>query len=273
MQVFALRHPIISNTKIEMVKTIAAITHASVALCFTTVCPKAVVLVGKLNDVYPVDIILVTKKNKIDNYSNMIFDATIKISVFGDSCNGKTTLIRRFVNETFDEDLTSTIGIDCKVKVMEIENKKIKVFIWDTAGQEKYSQITSTCYRNVDGIIITYDTTNFNSFLNLDKWIERAKDMVDLDKIEVIIIGTKSDLIEERQVPIDYVIDFVKKHETKYLETSSKDNINVDIVFNVFIEAVYKKMSNGENKIPKKIVKLNRQVLSDNSYTFNCCNY
>lgn len=207
----------------------------------------------------------------------MEHDASVKISIFGDSCNGKTSLINRFVNGIFDDNPASTMGIDCKVKNIRIGDKRIKTFIWDTAGQEKFSAIVSVCYRNTDGIILTYDTTNYNSFLNLDKWMDKVKNIVDIDKVEIIIVGTKSDLFEERDVPYEQIIEFVNLHGTRYMETSAKDGTNIDVVFTTFVETIYNKKIKNGGPIKRHRIVVNEQSKTMDNYfydlytTYNPC--
>jgi small GTP-binding protein len=206
----------------------------------------------------------------------MNYDLSIKISIFGDAGNGKTSLINRFVNNKFTADNCATMGIDCKVKTININNKTIKIFIWDTAGQERYSPIIKPCYRDTDGIIITYDTTNYESFTHLHKWMDEIKNIIDIDEIEIMLVGTKSDLYHERAVPIEEVIDFVNLYGMRYLETSAKEGTNIDMIFSLFSEKIYNRKINGEKPIVRRSSKLlakneikkNKQNNSEYSY---CC--
>src|SRR5437870_2332915 len=100
-----------------------------------------------------------------DNY-----DYVFKIILIGDSGVGKSSILYRLSDDKFS-DVTSTIGVDYKTKIMNIDNKNIKLMIWDTAGQERFRAITSSYYRNVHGAILVYDITNRESFNNLHKWI------------------------------------------------------------------------------------------------------
>lgn len=199
---------------------------------------------------------------------------SIKISVFGDSGNGKTSLINKFINNEYVLDNSSTMGIDCKIKTVNINNKETKIFIWDTAGQERYSTIIKPCYRDTDGIIITYDTTNYNSFIHLNKWMHDIQNISDINNIEIMLVGTKSDLYDERAVPIEQVIEFVNSYNMRYLETSAKDGTNIDAVFLTFSEKIFNRKIQG-NKFPVKrntILIQNKHTNAQHNSISYCCN-
>ncbi len=193
-----------------------------------------------------------------DNYEH-----NIKISIVGDSGNGKTSLMNKFAIDEFSENTTSTIGVDFRCKIMNINNKRVKIRIWDTAGQERFGEIIRACYRDSDGVIITYDITKYESFLNLEKWIDKVINTIDRQYCSIILVGTKSDLVNERQVPQHEIVDFILKHNLRYLEVSSKEGKNVDLLFSMMGEIIIEKIKDK----PKKISYVQKKVVADN----NCC--
>lgn len=228
------------------------------------------------------------------------YDDIIKICVVGDSGNGKTSLIQRFANGEFFEEATSTLGIDYSFKIIKIDvnvnvnanikdnnletpllnnniQKRIKLKIWDTAGQEKFGDIIRSCYRDSDGVIITYDTTKLESFENLEKWIEKIKKVVNPDNITIMIAGTKTDLVEHRMVPENKIFDFVHKNKFKYIEVSAKDSKNIDVLFNMMVTSILgsgKVRNLDKNKFTQKIslIQPKKEIKENNNffYSFYC---
>ena len=100
-----------------------------------------------------------TSPKKTDKY-----DMMAKVIIIGDSGIGKTVLITRFCESTFKESYVATIGVDFKIKTMNIGNRRYKLQIWDTAGQERFKNITQTYYKGAAGIILTYSIVDRSSF-------------------------------------------------------------------------------------------------------------
>ena len=125
------------------------------------------------------------------------YDHLFKILLIGDSNVGKSSMLVRFTDGTFSDKFTTTIGVDYKIRSIQIKvddrEKTIKLHIWDTAGQEKFKTITRTYYRGAQGIMIVYDVTNRNSFNNVKSWLS---DIATNGNMEVpkILIGAKCDL-------------------------------------------------------------------------------
>ena len=89
---------------------------------------------------------------------------TFKILTIGESQVGKTSILRRYVDNKFERHHLATIGIDYQTKTLKIKDKEIKLKIWDTAGQERYRNIANQAYKGADGIILVYDITDELSF-------------------------------------------------------------------------------------------------------------
>lgn len=155
-----------------------------------------------------------------------------KIVFLGDQSVGKTSLITRFMYDTFDDQYAATIGIDFLSKTMYLEdNKTIRLQLWDTAGQERFRSLIPSYIRDSHVAVICYDITNKKSFNNLEKWINDVK-LERGENVIIIVVGNKSDLSSKRQVnPEDcqYLID---KLGVKFcIETSTKANHNVKNLF------------------------------------------
>merc|ERR1712159_656276 len=102
---------------------------------------------------------------------NPEYDYLFKLLLIGDSGVGKSCLLFRFADDTYQESYISTIGVDFKIRTVELEGKTIKLQIWDTAGQERFRTITSSYYRGAHGIIVVYDVTDQESFNNVKTWL------------------------------------------------------------------------------------------------------
>jgi len=102
---------------------------------------------------------------------NTEYDYLFKLLLIGDSGVGKSCLLLRFADDTYTESYISTIGVDFKIRTIQLDGKTIKLQIWDTAGQERFRTITSSYYRGAHGIIVVYDTTEAETFNNVKQWL------------------------------------------------------------------------------------------------------
>ena len=98
-----------------------------------------------------------------------------KILLIGNSGVGKSSLLLRFADDTFTDNFMPTIGVDFKIRTLEVDGKTIKLQIWDTAGQERFKTITSSYYKGAHGIIVVYDITDKESFKNIDTWMNEVE--------------------------------------------------------------------------------------------------
>ncbi|KAK6202953.1 ras family-domain-containing protein [Scheffersomyces amazonensis] len=157
-----------------------------------------------------------------------------KIVFLGDQSVGKTSLITRFMYDTFDETYAATIGIDFLSKTMYLDDNKttIRLQLWDTAGQERFRSLIPSYIRDSHVAVICYDITNKKSFNNLDKWIKDVK-LERGDDVIIVLVGNKSDLSnDKRQVTIEDVEKLHRSIGSKfYIETSTKANHNVKLLF------------------------------------------
>ncbi|CAK7913494.1 GTP-binding protein Ypt6p [[Candida] anglica] len=155
-----------------------------------------------------------------------------KIVFLGDQSVGKTSLITRFMYDTFDDQYAATIGIDFLSKTMYLEdNKTIRLQLWDTAGQERFRSLIPSYIRDSHVAVICYDITLKKSFENLTNWINDVK-LERGDDVIIVIVGNKSDLGSKRQVTSEECEQLVEKVGAKFaLETSTKANHNVKLLF------------------------------------------
>ena len=127
-------------------------------------------------------------------------DAVYKILLLGDSEVGKSCFLMRYADNVFVENYITTIGLDYKLKYVQLENgEKIKVQLWDTAGQDRYRTIAKNYYKGSHGILLLYDVTKINSFQNIREWIQNIKEEV-YEKAIIFLIGNKIDKTGERKI-------------------------------------------------------------------------
>ncbi|KAA0190096.1 Small GTP-binding protein Rab1, partial [Fasciolopsis buskii] len=129
-------------------------------------------------------------------------DYLFKLLLIGDSGVGKSCLLLRFADDTYCDTYISTIGVDFKIRTIELNGKVVKLQIWDTAGQERFRTITSSYYRGAHGIIIVYDVTDMSSYNSVKDWLNEIKCYAD-SRVSRLLVGNKCDLVAKRAVPAE----------------------------------------------------------------------
>merc|ERR1712137_260858 len=168
------------------------------------------------------------------------FDQLYKLLIIGDSGVGKSCLLLRFSDNIFTEKFISTIGVDYKIKPLQIGGENLKLQIWDTAGQERFRTITSSYYRGAHGIIVMYDITKEKSFENIKKWLKEIETFAGAD-VRKLLVGNKSDLGDGREVSSDRGQALASEIGVPFLETSAKEGTNVNQVFHSIAQAIKEK--------------------------------
>ena len=164
-----------------------------------------------------------------------------KLIIFGDSGVGKITLTRRFVTNTFIEDLKRTIGTDITKKTLEVEGKTVSLQIWDFGGEERYQVLFPSFIKGSNGGIFMYDITRDNTLKNFENWISFFKDKQSVLKIPIIIVGGKSDLENLRVINMGDAIDIAQLHNLDgYYECSSKTGTKVENIFQAITKLMLK---------------------------------
>ncbi len=153
-----------------------------------------------------------------------------KIITLGDSSVGKTSIINRFINDTFDEELTPTLGIKHTFKTLEINNTKVKLSVIDTNGQEKYRSLSVSYFRHADVVLFIFNLNEPLSFNNIQEWINAFNDNNNKKKIILkYLIGSKSDL--EQRVEQNLIDEFANNNNMLYMATSAKTNNQINELF------------------------------------------
>ncbi|KAA8585564.1 hypothetical protein FQN60_004258 [Etheostoma spectabile] len=156
------------------------------------------------------------------------YNHLFKLLIIGDSSVGKSSLLLRFADNSFSGSYITTIGVDFKIRTVDIDGERVKLQIWDTAGQERFRTITSTYYRNTHGVIIVYDVTNPESFVNVKRWLNEISQ--NCDNVCKILVGNKNDDPARKRVDTQDAVRFGESMGVRVFETSAKENINVEEV-------------------------------------------
>jgi Ras-related protein Rab-1A len=180
--------------------------------------------------------------------SQLEYDYLFKYLIIGNSGVGKSCLLIRFTDDKFEEGYVTTIGVDFKIKTLEIEGKSVKLQIWDTAGQERFRNIVSTYYKGGHGIMMVYDITDLESFRYLDSWLKEIEKNASKN-VYKILVGNKNDMEKERKVSFEKGMEFADLHGMKFFETSAKENKNVEEAF----KEMTKDIINSLKKVNEKI--------------------
>ncbi|KAG6929905.1 RAB18, member RAS oncogene family, partial [Chelydra serpentina] len=141
---------------------------------------------------------------------------TLKILIIGESGVGKSSLLLRFTDDTFDPELAATIGVDFKVKTISVDGNKAKLAIWDTAGQERFRTLTPSYYRGAQGVILVYDVTRRDTFVKLDNWLNELETYCTRNDIVKMLVGNKIDK-ENRAVDRNEGLKFARKHSMLFI--------------------------------------------------------
>ena len=204
------------------------------------------------------------------NEKKKMFEA--HLVTLGDTKVGKTSLILRYIDNFFNMNYLSTIGIDSKIKKITLSNgEEIKVKISDTAGQERFKSIASNYMKKANGILLVYDITDKLTFENINKWAEEINKDEEKTK-PILLIGNKSDKSDERVVTKEEGEEFAKKccGGIKFYETSCKTGENVEEAINDLVNQIYNKDS-GNNLNDGSNIKIDKNKKVNEKEKKKCC--
>ena len=191
----------------------------------------------------------------------------LKLILIGDSAVGKTSLIQRYVMNKFDSVYKSTIGCDFLAKTVFVQKVEYNLQIWDTAGHERFSSMTTSYYRGSDGAVIVFDVTNTNSFNNVENWIDEYKKAMHGRDVPIIICGNKVDL-HNRMISAETARTWCSNRNYSYIETSAATSQGVRDLFMEVVKVIV------DNKSDTKVDDILRPVpvnLQKNNQSGGCC--
>ena len=193
-----------------------------------------------------------------------------KIITLGDSGVGKTSIIKRYITGEFDDNIASTVGINFSFKELIInESQKIKLKIIDACGQERFKSLSKAYFKNADGVLYVFGVNDKDSFYNIKEWMGYFNENNTLENTPKVLIGNKCDLEFDKELNKNLIEEFSEENKIKYIESSVKDNKNINELFEELGKMLYKKgipldkqKSNIIIKTPKKQKKV--CILCDN---------
>ena len=172
----------------------------------------------------------------------------IKLLTLGDTEVGKTSIVLRYSDDKFHQNKISTIGVDFKVKMITKGNEKIKISIYDTAGQERFKNIVKHYYKGANGILLIYDISKRITFEKLQFWLDDLKENADIDNLFIYLVGNKNDKVEEREVSFEEGNKFAKEKNLPFIEVSAKTGENINQLFDDMIKGTILKIVNFDKK-------------------------
>ena len=182
----------------------------------------------------------------------MSLESSLKFVILGEGRVGKTSILRRYFVNKFDEKEKSTVNPSFYEKTVNYNGKKYPLKFWDTAGQEKFNALNAIYYQRAIGALIVYDVTLPETFEKIKMWVETLRDIVDKN-IFFVIAGNKFDLtnrdiIEKNDIQIN---EYCKKEKCKYFYTSAKTGFSIEETFNTLINNVLQNIENINIKMNK----------------------
>lgn len=161
----------------------------------------------------------------------------LKLLMIGESNVGKSSIILRFTEDEFYENMQSTVGMDYKTKQITIDGNVIKLAIWDTAGQERFRTLTPSYYRDGQGAILVYDVTDRVTFVKLETWLNELNTYCNKTDIVKMVVGNKIDL-PNREVSTEEGLQFARRHQTLYIESSAKTADGIKCCFEELVQKI-----------------------------------
>jgi len=174
----------------------------------------------------------------------MSYSYLFKYIIIGDTGVGKSCLLLQFTDKRFRHDHDLTIGVEFGSRMIKIEDKEIKLQIWDTAGQESFRSITRSYYRGAAGALLVYDITRRDTFTHLSNWLQDARENGNADMI-ITLVANKTDLDSRRTVSKEEGEAFARENGLIFIEASAKTSTNVEEAFQNTAQTIYAKVKEG----------------------------
>lgn len=174
----------------------------------------------------------------------MSYAYLFKYIIIGDTGVGKSCLLLQFTDKRFQPVHDLTIGVEFGARMVTIDNKQVKLQIWDTAGQESFRSITRSYYRGAAGALLVYDITRRDTFKHLSRWLDEARQHSQ-SNMTIMLIGNKSDLEHRRAVSTEEGKSFAEENGLIFMETSAKTAHNVEQAFINTAQKIHENILSG----------------------------
>lgn len=168
-------------------------------------------------------------------------DFIFKVVMVGHVSTGKSDLLLRYVKGEFNPHMLPSIGVDFMQKWLKIDDKILKIQIWDTSGQDRYRAITSAYYRGSSGALVVYDVTNRTTFDKVIYWLQELRKKFADPSIPIVLVGNKDDLRDRKVIPTEEGKGFAQRNGMFFMETSALMPRNVELAFNSVLREVFRR--------------------------------
>ena len=202
--------------------------------------------------------------HNLTSEANSSTSSKFKIVFLGDQSVGKTSIINRFIYDTFEDVYQATIGIDFLSKPVYVDDKTIRLQLWDTAGQERFKSLIPSYVKDSSVAVICYDITSPDTFKSVKTWVENARSMRG-EEVVIFIAGNKSDLADQRGVSEEEGESLAQELGASFYETSAKTGENVRTLFDDLAKKLIGVDNNDVEDIQKKGLKLKHVETDDDA--------
>ncbi|XP_052561022.1 ras-related protein Rab-18-B-like [Tympanuchus pallidicinctus] len=195
---------------------------------------------------------------------------TVKLILIGDSAVGKSSLLLRFAEGSFEPSMKPTICVDFKVKKMVVDGHTVQLAIWDTAGQERFRSLNPSYYRGTQGIVLVYDVTRKDTFTGLESWLNELEIYTTKSDAVKMLVGNKTDK-PDREVERREGLQFAKKRSLLFVETSAKTEDGVQHAFEELVIKILQTPNLLDKSTEKKRVQLKESSQQEKSVCTAYC--
>jgi len=206
--------------------------------------------------------------------------AFVKLVIVGDTNVGKTSLVNRYVEDAFSDNLGNTVGVDFFACKMQLFGQTHTVQLWDTAGQERFKSVVKCYFKSASGVLMIFDLTQRESYKNIESWLVDIDDNINPSTAKVLV-GNKADLTDNRVVSYEEAREYAESKKMMYFETSAKSALGVDVLFESIVKSIVENMNaNGgdqtRDSTPSSPIRLGGKGVNDPKppakSTSGCCN-
>jgi len=181
-------------------------------------------------------------KNKQNNNEKKEEEIIFKIITLGDSGVGKTSIINQYITGNYIENTASTLGINYSYKKLIInKTQNILLKLIDTCGQEKYRALSKSYFKHADGVLYVFGLNDKESFDNIKEWMDCFNKECTIEDVPKVLVGNKCDLKMDEELDNNLIKQFAEENKIQYIETSAKDNKNINELFEEMGKMIYKK--------------------------------